>query len=105
MNIACTVPFSNYTLLMPVPARYYGLRCPSRIVRVNGSADTTFTLNKASVSSQPTRAHLTDMLVQVAIELEDWKGLRVLLKFQSSLINGRLDLSSEHITIISGMGK
>jgi hypothetical protein len=42
-----------------------------------------------------------------AIEVDHihWEGLHDLLKFQSSLVNGRLDLSSKHITIISGMGK
>jgi hypothetical protein len=37
-----------------------------------------------------------------------WKGLCIylhFLKFQSSLVNGRLDLSSKYITINSGMGK
>jgi hypothetical protein len=37
-----------------------------------------------------------------------WQGLRIHLqfpKFQSSLVNGRLDLSSKHITINSGMEK
>jgi hypothetical protein len=37
-----------------------------------------------------------------------WEGFRVrlhFLKFQSSPINGRLDLSSKHITIISGVRK
>jgi hypothetical protein len=36
------------------------------------------------------------------------KGLRVhlhFLKFQSSFVNGRLNLSTEYITIISGMRK
>jgi hypothetical protein len=37
-----------------------------------------------------------------------WEGLRIhlhFLKIQSSLVNGRFDLSSKYITIISGMRK
>jgi hypothetical protein len=46
----------------------------------------------------------------LALEVDHvhWKGLCIhlhFLKFQSSLVNGRLNLSTEYITIISGMRK
>jgi hypothetical protein len=54
------------------------------------------------------RARSNQDLLAIKVDHIYYEGLRVhlhFLKFQSSLVNGRLDLSSKHITIISGMRK
>jgi hypothetical protein len=53
-------------------------------------------------------AWLNQDFLAIKVDHVYWEGLRVhlhFLKFQSSLINGRLNLSSKYITIISGMRK
>jgi hypothetical protein len=60
--------------------------------------------------SLPLLAALGQIKTFFAIKIDYiyWERLCVhlhFLKFQSSLVNGRLDLSSIHITIISGMRK
>jgi hypothetical protein len=57
--------------------------------------------------SLPLSAVLGQIRIFFSIEVDHihWEGLCVLLKFQSSLVNGRLNLSLKHITIISGIGK